>query len=580
MEALRAFIRLLGQAPRGQVMALGTLTLLSSATDGIGFVLLVPLLQMISGLGSAEQAEGAFGTWVGWLTQSMSVGTLLAAFVVLIGLRSLIQYSRETLAAQIQNTLVDQLRMQAFSALLGVEWRWLTAQRRSDHASLLLTNIGRVGLGLGYGISLMANLAVMLVYLIVAFLLSPQMTLLVVLSGAVVVALLSRHRSLAYSLGTETSQASRALHGNVQESLAGIKMAKILNSEQRHIDALSQATRRLRENQAKFVASTSMSRGLFHVGGAVLLAAYIYFGLLHFAVPVPELLTLVLIFARLIPMFITNQQQFHRWMNALPALEETEALLAGCLVEAEPEGRQDAAPRRVSDAITLENVSLYHNDRSLPALKDVSLSLPARTTTAVMGPSGAGKSTLADVVMGLLAPDAGRVLVDGIPLEGPDRSNWRRSVAYVPQETFLFHDSIRTNLMWSKPDATEADLRLALRKSAAAFVFDLPDGLDTVVGDAGHRLSGGERQRLALARALLQEPALLILDEATSALDMANEARIREAIEQLHGDLTVLIIGHRLPTLEHADQVVLLDQGQIVAKGTWSEVKPLLGGAQ
>lgn len=575
MDAFRAFARLLGQVPRGQVLALAMLTLLSSATDGIGFVLLVPLLQMLSG---ADHAEGALGGWQGWLMQSMSVGSLLAVFVLLIAMRSLIQYARETLTVRIQNNLVDDLRMQAFQALLGVEWRWLTTQKRTDHASLLLTNIARVGLGLGYGISLMANLAVMAVYLGVAFLLSPEMTLLVVLSGAVVGGLLSRHRTLAYRLGTEASLASRGLQGNVQESLAGIKLAKILNSEQRHIDNLLQATQRLRINQARFVATTSRTRGLFQVGGAALLAAYIYFGLHQQTVPIAELLTLVLIFSRLLPMFMSNQQHFHLWINALPALEETEALLADCRAEAEPAGKADAAPRVVRDAITLENVSLHHDHRSRPALRNVSLRLPARTTTAVMGPSGAGKSTLADIVMGLVAPDEGKVLVDGVPLTGADRRDWRRSVAYVPQDSFFFHATIRSNLTWSNPDATEEDLHRALRQAAADFVFALPDGLDTVVGDAGQRLSGGERQRLALARALLQRPALLILDEATSALDTANEARIRAAIEQLHGDLTVLIIGHRLPTLEHSDQVLLLDQGQIRAKGTWSEVNPFLDG--
>lgn len=575
MDAFRAFARLLGQVPRGQVLALAMLTLLSSATDGIGFVLLVPLLQMLSGAG---HAEGSLGGWQGWLMQSMSVGSLLAVFVLLIAMRSLIQYARETLTVRIQNNLVDDFRMQAFQALLGVEWRWLTTQKRTDHASLLLTNIARVGLGLGYGISLMANLAVMAVYLGVAFLLSPEMTLLVVLSGAVVGGLLSRHRTLAYRLGTEASLASRGLQGNVQESLAGIKLAKILNSEQRHIDNLLQATQRLRINQARFVATTSRTRGLFQVGGAALLAAYIYFGLHQQTVPIAELLTLVLIFSRLLPMFMSNQQHFHLWINALPALEETEALLAACRAEAEPAGKADAAPRVVRDAITLENVSLHHDDRSRPALRNVSLRLPARTTTAVMGPSGAGKSTLADIVMGLVAPDEGQVLVDGVPLTGADRRDWRRSVAYVPQDSFFFHASIRSNLTWSNPDATEEDLHRALRQAAADFVFALPDGLDTVVGDAGQRLSGGERQRLALARALLQRPALLILDEATSALDTANEARIRAAIEQLHGDLTVLIIGHRLPTLEHSDQVLLLDQGQIRATGTWSEVNPFLDG--
>jgi ATP-binding cassette subfamily C protein len=143
----------------------------------------------------------------------------------------------------------------------------------------------------------------------------------------------------------------------------------------------------------------------------------------------------------------------------------------------------------------------------------------------------------------------------------------------VPQEVFLFNDSIRNNLLWGYAQANETDLIQVLKWAAADFVFQLPQGLDTVVGDAGVLLSGGERQRLALARALLTRPSLLILDEATSALDTENEARIRTAIENLHGDLTVVIIGHRLPTLEHADQVVILKDGVVTAQGTWTEVR-------
>ena len=143
----------------------------------------------------------------------------------------------------------------------------------------------------------------------------------------------------------------------------------------------------------------------------------------------------------------------------------------------------------------------------------------------------------------------------------------------MPQETFLFNDSIRNNLLWADPQATDEALATALRQAAAEFVLELPEGLDTVVGDAGLRLSGGERQRIALARALLKRPALILLDEATSALDLATEAQVRRALRQLHGNTTLVMIAHRLATLEHADQVVVLDSGRVVQVGTWEEVR-------
>jgi ATP-binding cassette subfamily C protein len=241
-----------------------------------------------------------------------------------------------------------------------------------------------------------------------------------------------------------------------------------------------------------------------------------------------------------------------------------------------PVDEREPAPWPVNEAIVLDTVHLTYEGRDRPALDGVSLRLPARTSTAIVGASGAGKSTLADVLMGLLRPDAGQVSIDGWPLTGTQRHAWRQSVAYVPQEVFLFHDSIRNNLLWGHPEANDDDLRRALERAAAAFVFDLPQGVDTLVGDGGVRLSGGERQRLALARALLRRPSLLILDEATSALDRDNEAQVREAIEHLHGDLTLVVIGHRLATLEHADQVVVMKAGRVAAQGSWTQVRPIL----
>jgi ATP-binding cassette subfamily C protein len=206
-------------------------------------------------------------------------------------------------------------------------------------------------------------------------------------------------------------------------------------------------------------------------------------------------------------------------------------------------------------------------------VRDVTFTLDAGATTAIVGPSGSGKSTLADLLMGLLTPSEGRILVDGVTLDGGRLDAWRDQIGYVAQEAFLFHESVRANLLWARPDASEEEIWHALRlASADAFVRALPHGLDTVVGDRGVLVSGGERQRLSLARALVRRPALLILDEATSSLDSENEARIQQAIDKLHQQMTIVVITHRLSTIRGADTIHVVDRGRLVESGTWTDL--------
>lgn len=664
MRPLLAFWRLLREAPRGRLIALLVLMILASLSEGIGLLLLVPLLGVLDEVGGAASGVGAAGAagaagaigsvgigddgdasgnnpLVTLLLDALSglglaptIGGLLLAFLGMVALRAVVQYGRERLSVSLQHQLVDRLRLRAYRALLGVEWRWIAASRRADQANLLLTDISRVGMGLQFGIGLLAAGVTLLAYLTAALALSWSMTALALVSGGLVFGLLSRQRRHALALGRTLGAANRDLHGTVQESLAGIKLTKILGQEGRHLEQFRQTLARVREQQVGFAASTSLSRAFFQIAGAALLAGYLYLGLVVWRTPVPELLTLVLIFSRVIPLFMSAQQQLHHWLHALPALEETERLLADCRAAAEPALDSDLAPEPkptptpktgrmhasdlaiassaktpsghpaqspvlssgqspsqpadepcaqswpVREAIELDRVQLTYSERDTPALDGISLRLPARTSTAIMGASGAGKSTLADVLMGLLEPDQGQLKIDGEPITGARRRSWRRAVAYVPQEVFLFNDSIRNNLRWGAAGASDEALRLALQRAAADFVFALPEGLETRVGDGGVRLSGGERQRLALARALLKQPSLLILDEATSALDRENEARVRAAIEQLHGDLTLVVIGHRLATLEHADQVVVLEAGRVAACGTWASVRSQVNEGQ
>lgn len=571
---VKALIKVLQKVPLRQRLTLSFLMLFSSLTEGMGILLLVPLLNAVQ---SSQHSQNPVirALLNGLATMGIPPTPLgiLITFLGLLLLRNAVLFLRECLSTQVQHQLVDQLRDRCFKALLGVEWLWIAAGRNSDHANLLLTDVNRVGVGVNFGLGLLVTLATMIAYLFAAFTLSWPMTSLALISCGIAVAALSGQRKKAMQLGTDLGRANRAMQANVQESLSGIKLTKILGNEQRHLDLFRQTLAVLRNQQITFMVSNSRSKALYQSIGAILLASYLYLGLSVFRTTIAELLILVLIFGRLIPMFSVAQQQHDCWLHALPALHETERLLHECHTAREPTGDETGEIWPITDSIRLENITIRYPGRDHPALNNISVSFLARTTTAIMGPSGAGKSTLADVLMGLLQTDGGTLWLNDTIISGENRRSWRHSVAYVPQETFLFHDSIRSNLLWASACASDDELSKALQRAAADFVFQLPQGLDTIVGDGGVRLSGGERQRLALARALLKKPSLLILDEATSALDVENETRVRKAIENLHGDLTVVIIGHRLPTLEHADQVLILKNGQIEIQGTWAEVK-------
>ncbi|MDF1522394.1 MAG: ATP-binding cassette domain-containing protein, partial [Trueperaceae bacterium] len=309
----------------------------------------------------------------------------------------------------------------------------------------------------------------------------------------------------------------------------------------------------------------------------VILGAVFWFALEVLALPLAGILLLLYVFARLVPQVTGLQRQVVGIVQQLPAFERIEDLIARYEASAEVAGGPTPLPLR--RALRVEDVSFRYDDApATPPLAGVSLTLRAGTTTAIVGPSGAGKSTLADVLVGLVPPTEGRVLVDDVPLEGPKVASWRRSIGYVHQDTFLFHDTIRKNLRLVRQDADDAAIRAALSAAAADFVHALPDGLDTVVGDRGVRLSGGERQRIALARALLRQPALLVLDEATSSLDAESEAAIQEALDRMSGQRTVVVIAHRLATVRHADAIYVLEAGRVVQSGTWDHLIAERGG--
>jgi ATP-binding cassette subfamily C protein len=355
--------------------------------------------------------------------------------------------------------------------------------------------------------------------------------------------------------------------------LTGIKLIKILRSEARQSQLMLEIRSLLRKRSLQFTQLNAAMTVIFQILVALFMVMLLYIGVTSFELSLPTLLILVLIFSRLSPQIREVQSQINNILHSDSVLANYQNLMraAGAARE-ETLSPILGAKIQFNKSIKLSGVSFSYSTRGIPSLCDINLEIPSRQTTAIMGTSGSGKSTLADLIMGLLTPDAGTIEIDGILLTDENRLNWRKSIAYMPQDVFLFHDTIRNNLLWADANATDDELDRALKFASADFVFDLPERLETVVGDAGQRLSGGEKQRIALARAMIQKPELIILDEATSALDLENEARIRDTIDKLHDAVTVIVIGHRLPTLENADQLIILENGRVKAAGKWADI--------
>ena len=246
------------------------------------------------------------------------------------------------------------------------------------------------------------------------------------------------------------------------------------------------------------------------------------------------------------------------------------------LLDARPELPVDPAPVRLGrarGAVALEGVSFTYPGRDEPALADVSLAAEPGSVVAVVGPSGAGKSTVLALLLRFHDPTAGRVTLDGVDLRRLDPAELRANVGYVPQETLLFSGSVADNLRVARPTASDAELRAAAEAAdALAFIEELPEGFDTLVGERGVKVSGGQRQRIAIARAILKDPRVLLLDEATSSLDGESEAAVQRALARLMAGRTTIVVAHRLATVVDADRIVVLDGGRVVDVGRHADL--------
>ena len=534
------------------------LMLLGSMTSGIGILFIIPLLNAVGidlGPGSSTGTTDIgqrLGDVAGQLGVSLSLGTVLIIYLTLIISVGIFGYLNSVFTADLQQSYARLLRKELYSKLLYAQWQYLSHERMSDFVRLVTGQVQSIGFSVQQILSLISQLVLALVYLGLSMWLSPTLTLLAFSCAILLVVLLFPLNAHIHSSGQVGLSASRQIFGAIIEQLSSLKIIKSFTAERQYLERLIDTSRVLEKQQLRMARFTALTRFVNLCGAALIFTILFYAAIQVIDLPLANLLLMLFIFSRLMPQVAGLQSTVQRLIHSAPEYTDLLAKSAELQDHREPVADSRLRPAFASE-LELSSLSYTYAGKSEPVFSNLSYTIGRNQSIALVGPSGSGKSTLADIIAGLLPPGSGTLSSDGASIDSTNAHHWRTGVAYVTQDVFLFHASIRENLTWvSEQPLDDSRLWEVLNLAAAeTFVRTLPEQLDTIIGDRGIKLSGGERQRLALARALLSNPQILILDEATSALDRDNELKIRDALVKLDGQLTIIVIAHDDTTIEH-----------------------------
>jgi len=542
--------------------------LIASLLDGLGLSTLLSLISLASERDTGAAGGGSEPSLPEQLIEALfgslgiepTLGWLLGLGIVLILAKTVAVLMANRQVGYAVAQVATDLRLDLVRAIAASRWRYYLSRPVGSLANAMATEAQRAGEGYLQSAIMATQLITAAVYLALSLMIAWEVTLATMLLALVALGGLNRLVRKAGKAGRRQTGLLRRILSVMADQLAAIKPLKAMGREDRFDTLVSAQTRDLNKALRKQVFSKEAMKALQEAMLVILAAIGLVAMLAGLGMSLPEAMVLIFLLARVITVLSKAQRAWQHMAIAESAFWSLDQAIGEARAEREPE-RGRLAPV-LNDAIRFENVAFAHAGQ--PVFERQNLEVPAGRLTVIVGPSGSGKTTLIDLVAGLLRPDAGRILIDGVDLEDIDHRQWRRSIGYVPQEALLVNDTIFNNIALGAPEVSRGDVRQALaRADAWDFVARLPDGMDTGIGERGGQLSGGQRQRLAIARALVHDPRLLILDEATSNLDAASEQAVLATIAALAGELTLLAVTHQAGLQRLADRLYRVEDGTI-----------------
>lgn len=575
---------------KGEAVLYIVFILLSIVFSLVSFGMLLPFLEMIFNGDQLGESGGMLGNSTNpvvnyirnFLTDSIqqrgsipTLGIICILIIVSIFFKNLFLYLAYYVLNPLKNKIVNRLRTELYDKILHLPIGFFTEKRKGDVISRITNDVSEVETSVvGTLEGWVRDPLTIVVTLATLFFISYQLTLFVLLCIPVVGFVIGRiSRSLKKGSADVAHLNSESL-SVLDETLGGLRVIKAFNSEPLLRNRFFGINDKLVIAKNKIGFRRDMASPASELMGVMIFTAILFFGgqlVLSDQLSLTGSLFIVYLglFYQLINPTKTLSASFSNMARGTAAIERIEEVLkTKSAVDDNPAGKK---LQNFSSGIELRNVSFSYD--GVPILKNINVTIPKGKTVALVGSSGAGKSTLADLVPRFHDVSGGELLIDGVNIRDYSLRSVRDHISIVTQEPILFNDTIASNILLGKQDATQTDLEEAAKvANAYQFITKKEKGFETNIGDRGTKLSGGERQRLTIARAIVKNPPILILDEATSSLDTESERLVQDAINNMMQNRTSIVIAHRLSTIRHADEILVLQKGEIVERGTHDEL--------